>query len=171
MSVNETKLLRRLLRPTRLTVSQVSHFMKSDAIVHGKTVKDGKAYDQVVARVLIDPETGTKNIHYYTDNLETARRIAMKMPRHMRPWLNNEMSTFSIGLQETWHNEPTFIENRHFGIKEWEGKPSSRHTGPYWIKKVKEVSNNPTDDYVDILGRMTNVGEVSDIQIDTTLTA
>ena len=72
----ESKLLRRLLRPTRLTVSQVSHFMKSDAIVHGKTVNNGQTYDQVVARVLIDPETGTKNIHYYTDNLETARRIA-----------------------------------------------------------------------------------------------
>jgi len=145
--------------------------MKSDAIIHGKTIgKDGEAYDQVVARVLIDPDTGTKNIHYYTNKLETARRIAMKMPRHMRPWLNNEMSTFSIGLQETWYHEPTFIENRHFGIREWEGKPSSRQVGPFWVKTT-EQSNNPKDDYVDILGRSVNVGDVSDIAIDSTLTA
>jgi len=170
MSVNETKLRRRLLKPTRLTTSEVSHFMKSHAIIHGKTIgKDGQAYEQVVARVLIDPDTGRKNIHYYTNKLETARRIAMKMPRHMRPWINDEMSTFSIGLKETWHNEPIFFSDRHFGIKEWQGRPSSNNVGPHWVKKDKEVSNNPTDKYVDIWGRMTNVGEVSDIQIDTTL--
>ena len=170
MSVNETKLLRRLLRPTRLTVSQVAHFMKSDAIIHGKTVNNGQAYDQVVARVLIDPETGTKNIHYYTDNLETARRIAMKMPRHMRPWLNNEMSTFSIGKKERWYNEPILFSDRHYKVQEWQGKPSSRQVGPFWVKTT-EQSNNPKDDYVDILGRSVNVGDVSDIAIDSTLTA
>ena len=42
MSANESKLLRRLLRPTRLTTQDVAHFMKSHAIIHGKTIgKDG----------------------------------------------------------------------------------------------------------------------------------
>ena len=81
MSVKETNLRRRILKPTRLTTPDVENFMKSHAIVHGKTVgKDGQAYDQVVARGLIYPCTGTKNIHYYTDSIETARRIAMKIP-------------------------------------------------------------------------------------------
>ena len=168
MSVKETNLRRRILKPTRLTTPDVENFMKSHAIVHGKTVgKDGQAYDQVVARVLIDPCTGTKNIHYYTDSIETARRIAMKIPKHLRPWLNDEMSTYSFGKKASWHNEIIFFSNRHFGIKEWTGRPSSNNVGPFWSKKVEEKSNNSTDVYVDIWGKMTNVGEVSDIQIDS----
>ena len=144
MSVNETKLRRRLLKPTRLTTSEVSHFMKSHAIIHGKTIgKDGQAYEQVVARVLIDPDTGMKNIHYYTNKLETARRIAMKMPRHMRPWVNDEMSTFSIGLKETWHNEPIFFSDRHFGIKEWQGRPSSNNVDLTGSRKTKKYPTIP----------------------------
>ena len=174
MSVNETKLLRRLLKPSFLPVQETHHFMKSDAIIHGKLDtgkldKDGNPIliDQVVARILIDPDSGTINIHYYTDSRIVAGEIAKRLPRSKKPWMNNQMSTFSFGKQETWHNNPILFSDRHFGIKEWNGRPSSRHTGPYWVKKVKEVSNNPTDDQVDIWGRMTNVGEVSDIQIDT----
>jgi hypothetical protein len=171
MSANESKLLRRLLRPTRLTTQDVAHFMKSHAIVHGKTIgKDGKAYDQVVARILIDPDSGVWNIHYYTDKLETARRIAMKLPKHMRPWANNQMSTMSLGKQERWFNEPIFFSDRHFKVQEWQGKPSSRNIGPFWVK-TNEESNNPKDDYVEILGSLVNVGEVSDIAIDSSLTA
>ena len=43
MSVKETNLRRRILKPTRLTTPDVENFMKSHAIVHGKTVgKDGR---------------------------------------------------------------------------------------------------------------------------------
>ena len=179
MSVNETKLLRRLLKPSFLPVQETHHFMKSDAIIHGKLDtgkldEDGKPIliDQVVARILINPDDrNTVHIHYYTNSRAVAGEIAKRLPRSKKPWMNNQMSTFSFGKQETWHNNPIHFANRHYGIKEWKGRPSSNNVGPYWIKKVKEVSDNPKDDYVDIWGRMTNVGEVSDIQIDTTLTA
>ena len=156
-------------RPTRKEVPEVLHFLKSHAIVHGYTVgKDGKKYNQVVARFLVNPdEPNVPHIHFYTANNETRRRIMRMFKVAWQPWnKDNERSrksTYSYGKREWFFNEPIFATTFGIRLVKWAGDSTSAHAGPYWYKKTEE----PLEPVVWIQGRQEEPGDVADIQVDT----
>ena len=170
----EAALRRRILKPHFLTVDQVQHFYKSDALTHGfrRVTKevDGKEvstdYPIEIARKLVNPQDPTCiHWHYLTDNHSTAQDIARLMPRSQKPWMNDQRSTFSYGKEKTWYSEPAFSTSFRTRIKEWMGKPNSRHAGPFWTKS-EPTKRTPT---IWLQGRKVEAGDVSDFQVDTTL--
>ena len=169
MGDKQLKLKARILKPSYLTVDQVQHFMKSHAVVHGTVVgKDGKVRPQVIARYFENPdEPNVPHIHAYTNKKEKALRIFNMFKVAWQPWNpENErarMNTFSYGQKETWFTPPVFSDSFVTKLQMWQGKPSSRHVGPYWYSRKE-----PTNRVVWIQGRLEDPEEVSDIQVGQT---
>lgn len=170
----ELALRRRILRPRYVNIAEVGHFYKSHAVHHGFRVVykevDGKEkrfeYPIEVARFMVNPQDeGCVHIVYFTDDREIAKTIAALIPQEYRPWMNDQRSTFSFGKKESWHNEPTFSTSWHTRVKEWNGRPSANQVGPFWIKAAPKVY----EPSIWLQGRKVEVGEVSDLQVDTTL--
>ena len=177
MSRSQQSWLSRVIRPRYIPVSETMHFMKYGSVAHGKiTLKDGREIAQTVAMILIDPDTGNIHFHYLCKSIEVARQIAMSMPRSLKSWVrgdsefNQRKSTYSWGVKESFYNNPVFFHNQHFRHVEWQGRPSSKHVGPYWPSKAEKAdadSEMPKSPYIDILDRSVQVDDVSTMLVDT----
>ena len=170
----EAALRRRILKPYFLTVDQVAHFYKSDSVTYGfrrvEKIVDGKKvitdYPIEVARKLINPQDpGCPNWHFLTNDRATVTKLARLLPRSQRPWMNDQRSTYSYGLEKDWYAEPAFSMSYKVRVKEWTGRPGPRHVGPFWVRTAKAKA--PTTFWLQ--GRKVEAGDVSDLQVDTTL--
>jgi hypothetical protein len=178
----EQALRRRILRPHFIPASEVQHFYKSHVVTHGFRVVykevDGKKqrfeYPIEIARFMFNPHDPYRvHIHYITDNEETARRMSLMIPKSYKPWMNDQTSSYSYGLQESWHNEPTFSTQWRTQVREWQGTPSANQVGPFWNRKATPTPTKlqaGDESIIDPWGKRHVVGEVSDIQIDGTAT-
>ena len=175
MTTNKTiALRRRILKPYFTPVGEVGHFYKSHTLTHGfrrvalRYNKDvTKDYPIEVVRFMVNPQDpGCVHIHYLTNSYETAQRLSMMIPKDRRPWLNDQRSTWSYGLAETWHSEPAFSTSYRTRFNEWSGKPSPRQVGPFWLRNKKPKKSTTA---IWLQGRKVEPGDVSDLQVDTTL--
>lgn len=167
---NQTRARQLILRPTRLEVGDIEHFLYGRPILHGVvTKKDGTQVNQVVARFLVDPDNMDKpHIHYYTNSIKTARKIAKLFRTSWQPWNpENErarMSTFSFGKKETWYQEPCFSTSWFTRLGK-EKPVTSKVTGAYGTYNADPAE--PTSPWIMVNGSKVPVDQVDDILIDT----
>ena len=179
------KFIARSIRPTYVEDWVAAGYMKSHGISHGTYIdKHGKLRGRVIARYLINPEdTNTPHIHFYTNNIQTVKRIMNMMPTFMCPWdLRNRKrkhSTYSFGTEfdKDPKSEPVFGD-WIIKLDKWSGTPSPRHVGPYWTRVPNHPTldsdqlvepDEPAEDMVWIAGRHVKVGAVDNYLVDSTL--
>mgnify|MGYP003131525696 FL=1 len=167
------RFLKNAVRPTRLELSQIEHFLYGRGVIYGKVTKaDGRQMNQIVARYLVDPDNKkVPHIHYYTDSLKTARRIASMLRVSMQPWNpknpKRRPSTYSFGKKESWHQEPCFSPT--WGVRLTEAKPvTSKVTGPFGT--FHETTADDQGSWMWLQGRKVPLDQVDDILVDVNTT-
>tara|TARA_A100000172_G_scaffold69385_1_gene49440 strand:- start:39 stop:659 length:621 start_codon:yes stop_codon:yes gene_type:complete len=157
------------VRPVRLQPSEVEHFLFGRGVIHGVVTKaDGRQVNQIIARFLVDPDNKhVAHIHFFTDSLKTARKIAAMLRPSWQPWRKDNprrrKSTFSIGKKESWHQEPCFSAT--WGVKLTAEKPvTSKVTGPFGT--FHETPKSEESPWLWLNGAKVPVDKVNDLLVD-----
>jgi hypothetical protein len=161
------------VRPVRKQPSEVEHFLFGRGVIHGVVTKaNGQQFNQIIARFLVDPDNkDVPHIHFFTESLKTARKIAAMLRPSWQPWRKDNprrrKSTFSIGLKESWHQEPCFSPT--WGVKLTEEKPTtSKVTGPFGT--FNEAATTDESPWMWLNGTKVPVDKVNDLLVDVNTT-
>ena len=138
--------------------------------------------DQWIGRFLRHPD-GSETIWWYCDDYDTAVKLFVHaILTHRRDLIEriSACTSMGFGLQEDWMKQPVIfiappgVEKTtkpwcwvmNYDYEDADGNESDRR-GPYGLTyKEPEQDDGP---YIWLQGRRVNVGEVSDMQVDTTL--
>jgi hypothetical protein len=176
-----------------LKVEETFDFISGDAIIWGKVPVKGqddngdwvvKGYrDQWIARILLRPD-GTEHIHFYCHTQEEARKVFIQaFLTHRKDMLKRiyACASMSWGLQHPDWMKPVvvFLDPpgaekttkpscwvKPYDYTDKDGEPSN-FRGPYGLEFEELADDN--DPAIWLQGRRVKVGDVADLQVDTTL--